>query len=1264
MRDSLMILTIEWFCTLLKKEVKMLKNLLIMLLISVVVPLELSADWVSLNQHRSAGAPPRVTILSNDANSTVIKIDISGFQVNEFMSGAKTYQSVDLITEMATIESGLPELSYIAKVLAVPDHAGISVEVLETSDIQTFANIYLPPARESWVEGQPETPFLENLKAYQSDEIYPASFAQAETPSVFRDFRIARISFFPLRYIASEHELQVVSSMTVRINYTPNNVVNPKTSPKKEISPSFGKLYRSFIFNYQEVLDNFYGGKESGNDVMLCIMPDEFVESFQPYADWKHRSGTYIHVTKFSEIGATSSDETIIKNHISDAYFNWDDPPTYVLLVGDDGVFPVYSGGKDNYFAELEGNDYFPDVMIGRFTNQSDYGLQVMINKFLLYEKNPYTTSTDWFKKGICCSNNAYVSQIDTKRFAAERMLLDGGFTSVDTMMSSSPCNYSVNDVIAALNDGRSFLNYRGEGWSSGWWASCTPFNTSNIGSLSNGQKFTFVTSIGCGVAMFASGTSNCFGEEWLEMGTLSSPKGAVAFIGPVGNTHTTYNNKIDKGIYVGMFQEGLDTPGQALVRGKLYMYNVFGNVPYVESHYKLYDVLGDPSVHVWKEVPLAVEVDHVDTVTVGYNQIEFTATYASNGLPVANAELCLAGDGIYEVDSTDALGNVIFDISPQEEQNLTVTLRGGNVAPYMGNIEVIVLAELVEPVGEPLIVDLDGNLDGLINPNENGLISLTLVNWGNLTAANIQATLSLAGSYHAEVITTAPQSYGDLEPGGSFSGNPFQFFIEPDCPVGEIIPFQLHITSNTTSWNYTINVEVMGCRLLFDDFVVIDENFPKNFRMDPGETLRVVFSIENKGEDFAPDAMGILSSTNPYITIEDSVGSFGTININGVSKNFDDYFVVTVDELCPTNILAEFSLKLFTLNGNYPYQTNLPVYLPIAMPIPTDYTGPDAYGYSAFASSDAFYEQTPVYSWVEIDEVGTQIDVPGVSDYTETVVLPFTFKYYGVNYDYIRISTDGWIALNGGGQIAPINGTLPSNDNVNNMVAVFWDDLYDVQYLWEGDIYYYYDNPNHRFIIEWDSISHNDTLTEPKQEIFQAILLDPAYYTTATGDGEIIFQYKKVISITSNSVGIENDFQDDGLQYVFDQYYDATASTLVNQLAIKFTTEPAFTSIITADEKGVERGDFHLDQNFPNPFNKRTSINFTLPEQSHVSLSIYNIKGELVRVLYDGRQSSGKHRVEWNGLNDEGKEAASGIYFYRLQSDSFIQTKKMSLLK
>ena len=121
-----------------------------------------------------------------------------------------------------------------------------------------------------------------------------------------------------------------------------------------------------------------------------------------------------------------------------------------------------------------------------------------------------------------------------------------------------------------------------------------------------------------------------------MEGGSLTSPKGAPAFIGPTSNTHTAYNNNIDRGIYKGMFQEGLETPGQALLRGKLEMYNVFGGGDsYVSYHYKIYCVLGDPSIHIWKDVPLAVTMNYPASIPIGNNMVGFTVNYTLSGQPL-----------------------------------------------------------------------------------------------------------------------------------------------------------------------------------------------------------------------------------------------------------------------------------------------------------------------------------------------------------------------------------------------------------------------------------------------------------------------------------------------------------------------------------------------------------------------------------------------------------------------------------------------------
>ena len=1252
----------------------MLKKIFLVLLITSVLPCTMIAEWIPLDEKSTSKVHPEVIILSQDIDGIVLKIDISGFELNEFVTEGKKFQSVDLLSDIFTTEPGFPEVPHIAKVLAIPDQANVSIEIIETGKVHTFKNIHLPPARLSWIEGQPETPYSENSKAFKSSSAYPDVYSSMETPSIFRDFRIARLSVFPIRYIASKEEIHVVSSITVRVtyNYGKEDVVNPKMTSRKEISPSFSKLYRSFIFNYQDVLNRYYNGDENGREVMLCIMPDEFVTSFEPYADWKRQTGIDVQITKFSDIGANSNNPMIIKNHISYAYNNWENPPTYVLLVGDNGVFPIkivdydYSFATENYFVEIEGDDFFPEMMVGRLTNQGDYRMRVMLNKFMKYEKHPYTVDTDWFKKAICCSNDAYASQISTKRFTANILIEDGKFTSVDTLMSDSwggsGCSMNLSDVKDALNEGRSYLNYRGEGWSSGWWASCYPFGTSDVSSINNSEKLPFITSIGCGVAMFNTSGGNCFGEEWVQLGSLDEPRGSIAFIGPTSNTHTTYNNRIDKGIYVGMFQEGMDTPGEAMLRGKLYMYNVFGDDPWVEYHYRVFCILGDPSVHIWKDVPRDIVVNHESSIPVGFSQPEFTATFESTGLPVANAQVFLVGDDIYATGTSDSTGKVIIDIVPVTEGSLTVTVRGGNVIPYQAAMAIEQSAEHIAPDGDPVVIDLDGNINGIINPNENCSITFTIKNWGTQTSNNVQGTITVVDSDFVEIITTDPVSFGNIPSGSSSTGEPFQFFVLPNYPMDEIFTIKLHITGNTGEWEYDFVEEVLGCELIYKSTVIDDEgSVNRNFRMDPGETVKVYISIVNSGKDIAPDVLGVLSSNDPYITIDDSTGSFGTLDTTDVSMNTTTYFIVTVSPSCPTDYFAEYSLLLYTQNGNYPYETVCDFTIPVSVPISTDFTGPDEYGYYAYSIEDSIYEQAPDYNWIEINETGTAITIPNTSEYTQTVNLPFIFKHYGVDYESVRISTDGWLAFGSGSQTSYSNNVLPYNDNINNMVAVLWEDFFNDD-IDDGDIYYHHDVVNHSFIIEWDSVAHWSS--SDVREIFQAVLLDPAYYDTPTGDGEIIFQYKKLSRTESSSIGIENNSQDIGLLYVYNDNYDATASLLKSGTAIKFTTEPPHTTVSIDENIDIVSNSLMLNQNYPNPFISQTWINYTLTEQSNVTFSIYDLKGELIRTLDNGHKDEGKHTIEWNGVNEKGNRVAPGIYIYQLKTDRAMETRKMFMVK
>ena len=91
---------------------------------------------------------------------------------------------------------------------------------------------------------------------------------------------------------------------------------------------------------------------------------------------------------------------------------------------------------------------------------------------------------------------------------------------------------------------------------------------------------------------------------------------------------------------------------------------------------------------------------------------------------------------------------------------------------------------------------------------------------------------------------------------------------------------------------------------------------------------------------------------------------------------------------------------------------------------------------------------------------------------------------------------------------------------------------------------------------------------------------------------------------------------------------------------------------------------EFALGENYPNPFNPSTQIDYQVPEPAVIRLAVFNILGQRVRVLYDGDQQPGFHTVRWDGRNDYGDPVGTGVYIYRLETRDFVETRKMVLMK
>lgn len=109
--------------------------------------------------------------------------------------------------------------------------------------------------------------------------------------------------------------------------------------------------------------------------------------------------------------------------------------------------------------------------------------------------------------------------------------------------------------------------------------------------------------------------------------------------------------------------------------------------------------------------------------------------------------------------------------------------------------------------------------------------------------------------------------------------------------------------------------------------------------------------------------------------------------------------------------------------------------------------------------------------------------------------------------------------------------------------------------------------------------------------------------------------------------------------------------------------TVQKLTELYSSADGNIPR-DYSLSQNFPNPFNPQTTISFGLPQASRVKLVVYNVLGQAIKTLADDNFTAGTHTALWDGTNATGTPVSSGVYFYRIEANNYIASKKMIMLK
>jgi peptidase C25-like protein/flagellar hook capping protein FlgD len=1025
----------------------------------------------------------------------------------------------------------------------------------------------------------------------------------------------------------------------------------------QSISMVFEPLYKLMVDNYEE---SYLRDAELLTPKMLIITPPQIVGSLQPFIEWKNERGIATQIATLEETGSTAPE---IKNYIQDLYDTAETPPDYIVIFGDgdDGFFVVpaffiNSTGEidvtDHPYTLLEGDDYFPEMIIGRISIDTTTELQRIITKILSYEKTPYMDS-NWFENGLIVAGNYSSSPpipttpVKVSKWLRDKMY-DYGYNNI-TEVYYPPTNDGTTEINNAFNSGVGFVSYRGWGDANGWHK--PEYHIEDMANLNNGFQLPIMTSIVCNTGDFVNSVDPCFGEAMLRAHVGTVPKGAVAVVAPSDlHTSTKYNNAIFSGFYSGVLDEGIYSFGAAVLRGKYELYN---NYPlnwepgdYVEFYFHVYNILGDPSIQMWTKTPQEMGFGETlpDQIGMGTNYLEVL-------LPGLDGTVVTAtqGDEFFNaVVSSSGRALIILDGLTMGELKITAVRPN-----YLPIIETIDVVQNNVDIG---IEEYSTNIE--MEAGNDLTFSVTLKNYGTETSSGFDVVLSSENEFIT--INNGNINYSPIA-AASTATNDFELNIAADCPDGEIVELDFDLGQ------YGDGKIVFAVNSLIFEVTEIVVN-DANGIADPGETVEIGVTIFNDGSFDAVDLQAEVVALSDAVNILAGSIDFGSVAVNTEASGS---FTVEVDPNCLIGRTVSFRLDLTEAGGR---ETQAVTSIEIGEVDNIDPTFSTSMDYFAYDSFDTGYAEVPTYSWLEIDpqEGGDGSVTLMPDDESESYALPFTFTYYGIDYDSLTICTNGWISFETTWMTLFRNWNIPAAIGPYAMVAPFWDDLIGVPYMVNDTLYHhdmricrYYNESDNTFIIEWNEcLARFDDATVEK---FQIVLFDPAYYPTADGNGEIQFNYHTIENVDSGknyaTVGIEDHTQMNGVLYTYANIYPASATELQNEMAIKFTTDPP-DDFVSSEDPEVIPDLPHLQGNYPNPFNPITTISFSLPESAQVEMEIYNVKGQLVRILAQDEYSAGAHEIIWNGKDEAGKSVTSGIYYYRLNAAGTVQTRKCVLLK
>ena len=1095
-----------------------------------------------------------VTVSEEGASSLRLNFDLGDYRFIETEKSGQVYHLIDYAGTGEILAAGRPEIPTVSKLVLIPANSSLRIAINNT-ETRSCDGIrleeYIPEGPVSGRRGD----------SYDEFQPFPPEIVTVSEPVTAGGVTFCAVDIFPFRYMEAENRLEVIESIEFSLEFSRGTVTTASyNSQQRKFISSLGS---HLIAPQQSQLDD--AGFEPGE--YLIVLPDmELEDIFTPFIEWKTQNGFNVTIADFEQIGTTAAE---LWMYLQDAYNTWENRPEYILLAGDiDGeiALPTFyyqttetdSAPADHIYTLLEGEDYFSDVEIGRFPVQNEDELAAIINKTIRYESDPWLPS-GYLHRGLMAADSSSKYSASVKEWAKE-LMLDFAYSEVETQYFFGNMNTTLLSL--ELNQGVGIFNFRG-------WSDWGGFTAGDVNALTNILEIPVV--FGC-----AGGTNDfrleeSIGEAFVRLGSPDEVLGAAACVGPSDpNTYGKWDGTIDQGLMWGMFGEGMYLLSPILNRAKLELWLSFPwnrgpgyTYNSVKCYYNIYNIIGDPSLKIWRGQPEELTSVHPDSIPFGQNS--FSATVTAGGQLVEDAEAVLSqGDEVIATAVSGMDGMVNFIIPEFTEGQVTLTVMGVDKVPFSSEIIII---ETPAFIGfNDFEVDDDdtgyssGNGDGNINPGEIVELTLSLFNYGTAPVESVSAIVS---TYNPLVEILEPYAFfGNIGP-WSLGVNDIPFLLTTDNQTRNGEQFVIGIeATGSAGENFTSAFETQVYTpepaVEWFDF----SSSPIDTVLSPGESSQLVIDVVNTGGLGWETLNCRVSVDFTGVSLDDSTSVFPACLPGETVNNDIDPLTLSIDALNYPGIMIPLTMFFETETGwldtvEFSFLAGIPTVMDPVVP-------QDNYGYYCFDDGDVSYQQAPDFDWKEVDPDfgggGILLDLNDTQVFggdNAVIDLPpeFNFTYYGEEIEELTICSNGWLAAGVTTASDYLNKPITAAGNPAGMIAPFWDDLLLTD---GGEVYYYY-NPNEDWlVVEWSRVRN---VFENETETFEVILYDADTYITPTGDSPVVFHYLSVHDVDElndySTVAILNNDASEGLQYVYSTQYSAGAAVLENQISLLFTTDP-----------------------------------------------------------------------------------------------------------